>query len=64
MHCAFGEDSELGFIVTRKDSLFTDLSIECRILLIDQSSLESSYEISKHPSNRRSIGAKDKNCAR
>ena len=50
MHCSFGEDSELGFYI-KNDDANSSYSMESRILLINQSSPELSYKISKHPSN-------------
>ena len=46
MYCSFGEDSRLGFHIKNDDASRSD-SMECRILLIDQSSPELSYKIGK-----------------
>ena len=58
MHCSFGEDNEIGFYIrsgyANGDAYYGTTnynSLECRILLIDQSSPELSYKIGKHPSN-------------
>ena len=47
MYCSFGEDSELGFRI-ENDHACSSNSMECRILLIEQSSPELSYKMGKY----------------
>ena len=61
VYCSFGEDGELGFRIKSDQDRFCPCPMECRILLIDQYSPESSYKIGKPSFHCRRITVNDKN---